>query len=310
MESVFDTLCFGSGGVQGIMYMGAVKYLVDNNYINLNKIENYCGTSIGSIVAFFYSIGYDSNELIDIILNHPNLSCLEPDIDLDMIENEYGMDSGNAIVDLIREILKKKLDCEDITFIELYNLRKKKITINATNLNTGLEKIFNYIETPDVSVVLAVRMSISLPIIYTPVLYNNEYYIDGAVVNKLLFKHCNFKSTLSFKMKEFKYYEINSFQSVALRSLQILLNHTVCDKNVYKIIDFQSVDFSIVPLSMSREYLEKILKMGEDCSKKYYLKELKKKIKLLKLDIENDNFNKKIKDTMNKVLIEIKNIVI
>jgi NTE family protein len=33
------------------------------------------------------------------------------------------------------------------------------------------------------SVRLAIRISISVPIVFTPVLYNNNYYVDGGVIN-------------------------------------------------------------------------------------------------------------------------------
>jgi NTE family protein len=307
INSEFDTLCFGSGGIQGIMYISAIKYLVSNNYLNLNNIVNYYGTSIGAIIAFLFIIGYNAEELINIFLKF-DLKYFEPEIDLLLIENNYGLDDGVKLTDKLIELLKNKINVTDITFIELYNLLNKKITVNATNLNTGIEKIFNYLETPNLSVILAIRMSISIPMIYTPVLYNKEYYVDGALKNKLLLKYCNSKTTLGFRMKEFKYYEINSFQSVLITSLQILLNNSYFDKNIYKIIDFEFFDYTIIILDITTEYLQNIFNIGEQFAKKFYYKELKKKIKLLKIDIENNSI-KMIKNKMDTVLIELLKIV-
>ena len=299
-----NTLCIGSGGIQGLMYISGLKYLIDNNFINLDKIENYYGTSIGSIICFIFLIGYKPNEIIEIILNL-DYNNFEPEIDLLLIENNYGLDNGEKIINVIKNLLKKKYDIDDITFIELYKLTNKNFVTNAVNINTGNEKIFNYIETPDLSVLLAIRMSISIPLIYTPVLYNNEYYIDGAIKNTLLLKYCNSKTTLVLKMQENNYNEINSIQSVIIVSLQILINNKYYDKKIYKIINFNYIDDQVISLNITKEYLEKLFKMGEYNSKKFYLKELKKKIKLLKLDIENNSKNK-IKKIMNLVLQDIK----
>jgi hypothetical protein len=299
-----DTICMGSGGVQGLMYISGLKYLINNNFINLDKIKNYYGTSVGSIVAFLFAIGYTPDELIDLILNLENI-FFEPEIDLMLIENEYGLDNGNLIINNLKELLKRKHTVEDITFIELYKLTNKLFVTNAINLHTGNEKIFNYLETPDMSVFLAIRMSISIPLLYTPVKYNNEYYADGALKNKLLLKYCNIETTLSFRMKNCNYNEINSIQTCIFASLYILLNNTYFDNQVYKIVDFECVDNQLIKFNITKDYLKNLFNMGEYCSKKFYLKELKKKIKLLKIDIEN-NPKKKIKDIMDKVILDIK----
>jgi hypothetical protein len=286
------------------MYISGLKYLINNNFINLDKIKNYYGTSVGSIVAFLFAIGYTPDELIDLILNLENI-FFEPEIDLMLIENEYGLDNGNLIINNLKELLKRKHTVEDITFIELYKLTNKLFVTNAINLHTGNEKIFNYLETPDMSVFLAIRMSISIPLLYTPVKYNNEYYADGALKNKLLLKYCNIETTLSFRMKNCNYNEINSIQTCIFASLYILLNNTYFDNQVYKIVDFECVDNQLIKFNITKDYLKNLFNMGEYCSKKFYLKELKKKIKLLKIDIEN-NPKKKIKDIMDKVILDIK----
>ena len=103
-----NTLCIGSGGIQGLMYISGLKYLIDNNFINLDKIENYYGTSIGSIICFIFLIGYKPNEIIEIILNL-DYNNFEPEIDLLLIENNYGLDNGEKIINVIKNLLKKKI---------------------------------------------------------------------------------------------------------------------------------------------------------------------------------------------------------
>ena len=50
--SDFDTLVLSGGSSKGILILGALQYAYDN--FLLNKIYKYIGTSIGSIICFFF----------------------------------------------------------------------------------------------------------------------------------------------------------------------------------------------------------------------------------------------------------------
>src|SRR5690606_15357339 len=52
---------FEGGGVLGIAYLGALKYLDETN--RLNKIERVAGTSIGAITACLLSFNTSYNEI-------------------------------------------------------------------------------------------------------------------------------------------------------------------------------------------------------------------------------------------------------
>ena len=82
---------------------------------------------------------------------------------------------------IIINFLKLKLNVNDITFIELYNITKKNLSMIGTNYTKGTEVCFNHINYPTLSVIKAIRISISVPLLFTPVLYNNDYYVDGAI---------------------------------------------------------------------------------------------------------------------------------
>ena len=71
---MIDTLCMGGGGIKGISFLGTLKYLEDQDYFKLKDINNFVGTSAGSILAFFLAIDYSVNELIDFVLQFNNFS--------------------------------------------------------------------------------------------------------------------------------------------------------------------------------------------------------------------------------------------
>ena len=56
-------LIFEGGGVKGLAYVGALEKSVETNLINFNKIQRLAGTSAGSITATLLGVGYDTNDL-------------------------------------------------------------------------------------------------------------------------------------------------------------------------------------------------------------------------------------------------------
>ena len=191
-----DTLCFSAGGTNSFCFFGALNYIINNNIIDINKINTFAGTSVGAMVAYLLSLKYNINELILFITNY----------DINFIKNiniynlffNYGIDDGKKIYKFLQFFLIKKFNKNDITFIELYNLTHNILIINGTKINNNIteEIIFSKDTNPHMSVLLALRITISIPIIYTPVYYNNNYYIDGAVTNFFPYNHCNYETTL------------------------------------------------------------------------------------------------------------------
>ena len=48
-------LCFSGGGSRGIVYIGVLKYLFENNY--MKDVKRVAGTSVGAIFAFMCVCG-------------------------------------------------------------------------------------------------------------------------------------------------------------------------------------------------------------------------------------------------------------
>ena len=89
-----------------------------------------------------------------------------------------GLDNGERI---LRIILKAKTGKEYLTFKELWNINKKELVIVATNIHRYKTVYFSYKDTPDMDIVTAVLMSLCIPILFNPIKYNDEYYVDGGI---------------------------------------------------------------------------------------------------------------------------------
>ena len=58
----YDTIVLSGGSIHGIIVLGCIQYMIDNNI--LNKINIYIGTSIGSIIAYLLAIGCTPIDII------------------------------------------------------------------------------------------------------------------------------------------------------------------------------------------------------------------------------------------------------
>ena len=160
-----DTLVFSGGGTKGLSFIGVIKYLEELGI--LNNIKKYVASSIGSVIATFLYLDYKPTEMYE-LLNKLDLNKLQ-DINLDSIfnfSNSFGIDNGNNFIKLIKIIIKKKTDDENITLKELYDLKQKEIIITGTCLNNSNIQYFDHINTPDIKLYEAIRISTCFPLYF------------------------------------------------------------------------------------------------------------------------------------------------
>ena len=62
MEDNFNGLCISSGGIKGVIMLGALHHFYINN--KLQDIKYYAGTSVGSIIIYLLSVGYSPLEIL------------------------------------------------------------------------------------------------------------------------------------------------------------------------------------------------------------------------------------------------------
>ena len=165
------------GGIKGLSLIGFLKALEETNIIP----TAYSGASIGAIIAVMSSIGYTSKELYDFI-EHFNYDdfC---ELDITSLMENGGIETGNKIIRLLKLMIKNKLQNPNITFLEHYNKTKKWVIINSACLNTQKTEYFSYKTHPNMYIHTALRMSMSLPFWFKPVLWNDCYYVDGGLLD-------------------------------------------------------------------------------------------------------------------------------
>ena len=177
---MIENLVFSSGGIMGYAFIGTYKYLEEHKLID--NIKNIAGCSTGSIMALIVSLGFSSKEIEKIAkgIDFSKLVNQNNNI-LDMVDN-YGYENGEYLIKIIKIILKTKTNNEDITFKEHYELFNKKLIIVGCNFCKIKVEYFNHKTQPDMKIWEAIRISCSIPILFTPYKYKDCLYVDGALI--------------------------------------------------------------------------------------------------------------------------------
>lgn len=182
----FKNLVFEGGGVKGIAYAGALR-IVEKKGI-LDKIERVAGTSAGAITAALISVGYSPQE-IEKALDELDFSSFKDDstllVNLFSLLKRYGWYKGNTFEKWLKDMISKKVS-PNITFSQLNELKKKDPKIRdlyvvGTDLNNKRSVIFSKETSPNMPIFEAVRISMSIPLFFKSISYDDSIYVDGGV---------------------------------------------------------------------------------------------------------------------------------
>ena len=265
IQKKIKTLCFSGGGIKGFSFLGALQGLIEKKIVNLSEIKCFVGTSIGAVLAFLLNLEWEIEEIKEFIFNF-NFSKLKGEINSISFFQTYGIQDGERFKLLLIKFLESKLNLKDITFEELYKKTNKKLIIIGANLSKAKEVVFSYKNTPTFSVILALRISTSVPIIFSPVIYENEYYVDGGIVNNFPLNHCSKKSTIGFYIKNSdECNDINSLKKIVTSVLGVTAD-TISEKNIKKyfnsVIQIKNSEFIPTNFDIDLETKKKIIELG------------------------------------------------
>ena len=178
---MIENLVFSGAGVKIYTFIGFIKAL--DEFDILKNIKSFIGTSSGSLIAALCVLDFKYKDIEDILLkiNVSNLKSIDTENIINFFNN-YGLDYGKNFSRIFKIVLQHKVNNENITFKEMYELTQKRLIVTATCVNTMKCEYFDYINTPDMPVITAILMSISIPFIFNPVIVDKKFYIDGAFI--------------------------------------------------------------------------------------------------------------------------------
>jgi len=155
-------LALGSGAARGLAHIGVLEVLEETGV----PISMVAGTSAGAAVGALYAQGKEVSLIKKTVLELSR-KRLVPLLDLTL--PKAGFIRGRKVQDWLRSIIGGEIEFSDLMM---------PFACVATDITTGEEVVIN-----QGSVVEAIRASISIPAIFTPVKWRDRYLVDGMLVN-------------------------------------------------------------------------------------------------------------------------------
>lgn len=179
-NNTYENLVLEGCGVLGTAYIGAIDELADLGI----KFKNYAATSFSSIIVGALACGASTKFLRDEFHKVDFKSFMDYGNELIACYNlirEKGFCKGDIFLKWYRYIIKSLTGDENITLQQIHDRFGGKVYIISTNMDTRRPVYFNYCTHPNLQLCMAVRMSMSLPLVYEPVGYDGSIYIDGCL---------------------------------------------------------------------------------------------------------------------------------
>ncbi|HSV94435.1 MAG TPA: patatin-like phospholipase family protein, partial [Spirochaetia bacterium] len=152
-------LVLGSGGARGLAHIGVIKALVNNNI----PIDLIVGSSSGALIGGLFASWGEIGDLEKMARGITYKDIAEVLIDPTW---NGGLIKGNKTIEYLRNIFDdKKIEDLKIPFAAV-----------ATDVNTAETVVFDRGD-----MVTAVRASVSVPLVYSPVQVKGRLLVDGGV---------------------------------------------------------------------------------------------------------------------------------
>ena len=179
-------LALCGGGIRCVAHVGVFKALEKAGY--LSCVKEIFGVSGGALFGLAYCLGYSLEQLERLALefDFSVLREISPDSAFDF-PITFGLDPGEGFEKFLTSLLIRKGFPADITFAKLKPKIHCQFRCYATDIQTNSVREFSSQKTPNVSVRLAVRASMSLPVLYTPVKdpITGNLLMDGGILHNL-----------------------------------------------------------------------------------------------------------------------------
>jgi len=170
------------GGPIAIVCYGVIKKLIINKIINYHDIKSIYSTSAGCFISLIILFNLNFEWIDDYIIKRPweNLVNFSSS-DYFSLFFTKGLCDENFFINCLKPLFLAADIPIDITLKQFYKINKIDWHIFTSNLNKFSKVDLNHKTRPDLTIIEAITMSSSIPVLIKPPFYNNEYYLDGGI---------------------------------------------------------------------------------------------------------------------------------
>ena len=171
----------------------------------MSNIESIYGTSAGAIIGILICLKFDWDTINDYIIKRP-----WHDVFPIKVQNIFDAYTKKGIFDVktVEKCFKPLLDAKDIpmdiNLEDFYKLSKIELHLFSFEINEYKIQDISYLTHPKLSLMTAVQMTCAIPILITPVCFDDKCYIDGGMACNYPLNHCIESGKLPDEILAFK----------------------------------------------------------------------------------------------------------
>ena len=279
LETSYNTIIISGGGIKGFGALGIIQFLYDQK--QLKNIEEFVGTSIGSIISYLLCIGYTPIEIMVSVVTSEIIEKYNC-IDILSLTNGQGAFDWSHINNFLEKMTIDKIG-RFVTLGDISKLFNKNLIICTYNFTKRKIEYISSKDTPDIPSLTAIRMSCNLPIIFNKYKYMNCYYMDGGICNNLptdTIKDSDYTIVINLRSKNNER-ENNEIDSMPFHEFIYEIFFSAINQNIDKsinLLDHKNCD--LITLEVQQNSLNfkvtkqskfEIFSQGYEFAKKFYL---------------------------------------
>jgi len=303
--SKINTVVLSGGGTKAISYVGFFTSLF--KHIDKEQIKHYICVSAGAMFSLCLVLDYSVDDIKKILFKYDFNKVIPTLNNLDELFLNYGLSNGNEMKKLMEDIIEYKLGTDNIsiTFSDLYKINNIKLTMVVTNFTSQSVEYWNYDTTPNNRVLDGILATTRVPIFFTPLNINNNYYLDGGIINNYPIDYVSMN-------------DIDTVIGVCLTSRKDMDDikklfdmDNKYDKIITYIIDVLMLTYDSKLITIDKKYIDRTLQFQSsyinflDVNLSDEIKNQMIDNALKQTDIFLDKFNKSIIDKIEDVIFDI-----
>ncbi len=178
-QKSYNTVVIAGGASKCIAAVGALEYLFKCG--KLEKIEKYAGTSAGGIICYLLAIGFTPLQIITFLTGTQFIEEFQS-INLLNLLSKKGLINYFIIQEYLERMTIDKIGFIP-TFLEIRKIYKKELTLVTYNMTENKIEYLNADTVPNMSLLIALRMTTAVPVLFERFFYKGSEYVDGGIVD-------------------------------------------------------------------------------------------------------------------------------
>lgn len=268
---MIEHLVISSAGPNGLVQLGMLQQLQEDSILDVSTLKSIHGSSAGSILGVLLAIRVPIQEVADYFIQRPLDKWFK--IDMEKMFTHKGLVDSSCFEELLTPFFHAYDIPVIFTMKEFYERTGIDVHIYTTSVTDMCSVDLNHLTFPDLPVIQAIAMSSAIPFLMTPILYKEEYYIDGGLV-----KHCPMPEadpdTLLVVLMDHKRTAnmdspIDFMQHILVKMFDIVCSNTSIPDGKFVYV-FNTPVVSIHPYHIGRvlidqPFREELIDMGRNC---------------------------------------------